>query len=424
MPPGSIFKGYEDFVVQDLIIEPRVILYRRERWQTPDGQSLIAPLPADVIPGSHFGPDLICFILHQYHHQHVTQPLLLGTVGPTGHRHLGRPTQPHPHRGEGRLPPGEGPNCCRRPWRSRPMSQVDDTGARHQGHNGSCTQIGNDLFACFESTDSKSRLNFLEILRRPHTDYVINEIAVAYWRRQKLAGGGGGAASPRSVTSSRMPAAWHARLRELGITADAARADRQRGGVAGQPDRSWGLAGAGDPQRRGGAVRRLGAHRLLDSRGTALGAAGPLQRGTPGGHREGAGADLGAVPGPQRRIAWQPEPSRRPDSGSAVRRVVCAADRLSQRRRRAQGDDARSGRTCCGCWSGPRSPCTTTSAKVTCGTTSRSGRSAAARGVSRGVGAGHVREPEEDVSAAGRELLGLSPGPRAGRAVGSPAWRD
>ena len=45
--------------------------------------------------------------------------------------------------------------------------QVDDTGARHQGQTGFCTHIGNDLFASFESTDTKSRLSFLEGLRRP-----------------------------------------------------------------------------------------------------------------------------------------------------------------------------------------------------------------------------------------------------------------
>ena len=39
---------------------------------------------------------------------------------------------------------------------------VDDTGARHNGRNGVCTHIGNEWFAYFESTESKSRINFLE----------------------------------------------------------------------------------------------------------------------------------------------------------------------------------------------------------------------------------------------------------------------
>src|ERR1700733_4037494 len=51
-PPGSILKWYENFVVQEMVIEPHVIRYRRERWLTPDGKTLIASLPAEVIPGS------------------------------------------------------------------------------------------------------------------------------------------------------------------------------------------------------------------------------------------------------------------------------------------------------------------------------------------------------------------------------------
>jgi hypothetical protein len=45
---------------------------------------------------------------------------------------------------------------------------VDDTGARHKAANGFCTQIGNEHFAWFGTTRSKSRLNFLDLLRAGH----------------------------------------------------------------------------------------------------------------------------------------------------------------------------------------------------------------------------------------------------------------
>jgi len=96
---------------------------------------------------------------------------------------------------------------------------VDDTGARHDGHNGFCTAIGNDLFAYFESTGSKSRLNFLEVLRGPVGGYTINEVALAYFGQQKLAQEAIAKldAEPRQCADE---LAWRARLQELGITAE------------------------------------------------------------------------------------------------------------------------------------------------------------------------------------------------------------
>ena len=63
--PGSRFKGYATYTVQDLVLSVHAIRYLRERWVTPDGKTIIAPLP-DGIRG-HFGPDLRRFVLMQYH---------------------------------------------------------------------------------------------------------------------------------------------------------------------------------------------------------------------------------------------------------------------------------------------------------------------------------------------------------------------
>src|SRR3954469_10564499 len=78
-PPGSTSKGYEEFFVQELLLQAKVTRYLRERIRTADGphlvQTLLAPLPGDVLPGCHFGPILQGTILYQHHHANVTQPL-------------------------------------------------------------------------------------------------------------------------------------------------------------------------------------------------------------------------------------------------------------------------------------------------------------------------------------------------------------
>src|ERR1039458_3120501 len=74
-PPGSRFKGYAGFLVQDLVIRAQVTHFRRECWRTPDGHTVMAALPDGI--DSHFGPELRRFVLAQYHQGQVTVPRLV-----------------------------------------------------------------------------------------------------------------------------------------------------------------------------------------------------------------------------------------------------------------------------------------------------------------------------------------------------------
>src|SRR3712207_8587363 len=50
-PPRSRFKGYQDVLVRDLRLSAEVVRLRRERWLTPSGETVLAPLPAGIVGG-------------------------------------------------------------------------------------------------------------------------------------------------------------------------------------------------------------------------------------------------------------------------------------------------------------------------------------------------------------------------------------
>jgi len=96
-------------------------------------------------------------------------------------------------------------------------SGTDDTGARPQGQNGYGTALGNERFAYFESSASKSRLNFLPVRQGPQRHDASNETTRASGERPKRAA----AAFAQRIQGPPEGAgedAWTARRAALGIT--------------------------------------------------------------------------------------------------------------------------------------------------------------------------------------------------------------
>lgn len=184
IPPGCVFKGYQDFIVQDIVIGNWNIRYRKARYQTPAGDYVTGKL-SNRISNSHFGSTLTAFILYQYYHGHVTQPLIAEQLREYDveissgqiNRIISECNGRYHHEKDMILSTG---------LESSNYVNVDDTGARHNGKNGYCTHIGNKFFAWFKSTESKSRINFLELLRASHLDYVIDTTALNYLESRKL----------------------------------------------------------------------------------------------------------------------------------------------------------------------------------------------------------------------------------------------
>ena len=164
-PAGSRFKGYEEITVQDLMTKAETTLYRRERWETPDGQTLIAPLATGIVGGC--GPHLhrLVLMLHfegQMPCERIVA-LLVGLGLTISKRQVVRllSAKLESFRAEDEA-------VLRAGLAEASFITVDDTGARHAGKGCFTTHIGSDRFAAFRTGPGKSRLTDLRQCVEPN----------------------------------------------------------------------------------------------------------------------------------------------------------------------------------------------------------------------------------------------------------------
>jgi hypothetical protein len=184
IPSNAKFNGYRNYDVQELIIKRHNIRFQLAEYITEDGQTLVGELPPEY-QGRHYGTGLVCYVMYQHYQCRVPQPLIYEQLREWGidisagqvNRLLNEEHQRFEQEQHQVLKAG---------LETATYIHTDDTGARHNGKNGYCTVIGNDDFAYFKSSNSKSRENFLEILQAGEQKYVLNENAKTYLENYQI----------------------------------------------------------------------------------------------------------------------------------------------------------------------------------------------------------------------------------------------
>jgi hypothetical protein len=163
--------------VLDLVLKAEFVHYRRECWETPGGKTVLAPLPVGIIGGYGINLRRLCLILHTQG-QVTTGRLttLLNDIGlDISKRQVVRLLTGHL---DGFA--AQDAAVLYAGLVSSSYVTVDDTGARHSHDPGYATHIGGPNFSVFRTKKSKSRLNFLSLLRGNYQDYVLNDAAFDY----------------------------------------------------------------------------------------------------------------------------------------------------------------------------------------------------------------------------------------------------
>lgn len=163
LPPDAEFKGYEEVVVQDVVIRTDNVLFHKEKWYAASTQqSYLAALPEGY--QGEFGPGVRTLALVFYYGSQMTEPKIA-----EGFAHVGIVISAGQISNlliKGHAPfHDEKDSVYAAGLRSSPWQHVDDTATRVNGQNYHCQVITNPLHTTFLTTPKKDRLTIVDVLR-------------------------------------------------------------------------------------------------------------------------------------------------------------------------------------------------------------------------------------------------------------------
>ena len=166
LPEDAEFKGYEDVVVQDILLKTDNVLFRKEKYYSVSaGRGYLAEVPAGY--EGQFGPGVKALVPALYFGMGTSEPKILEFL-----------TNAEIQISEGEISKllikgqeefhAEKDAVYEAGLRSSAWQHTDDTETRVDGQNQHCHVVCNPVYTTYHTLPNKDRLSVLDVLRNGH----------------------------------------------------------------------------------------------------------------------------------------------------------------------------------------------------------------------------------------------------------------
>jgi len=175
----AIFKGYEENVVQDILLKTDNVCFLKEKYYSPSlGRTYLAELPSGY--EGQFGPGIKALVLAFYHGGLMSEPKIIEFLENVGIQ-ISKGTLSNllvkGHEGFH----AEKEAVYEAGLASSSYQHIDDTSTRVNGRNQSCHVVCNPYYTAYFTKPGKDRLSVLDVLRQGRKRvYLLNAEALAY----------------------------------------------------------------------------------------------------------------------------------------------------------------------------------------------------------------------------------------------------
>jgi hypothetical protein len=163
LPADAMFKGYEEVVVQDILLRADNLRFRKEKYYSSSRRkTYLAALPAGY--EGQFGPGIKALVPTLYFGGQMSEPKIIEFLGYAGIQISTGQISKLLTKGQAEFH-AESEAVYEAGLRSSPYQHLDDTTTRVNGQNHSCHILCNPVYTSYHTRAHKDRLTVLDVLR-------------------------------------------------------------------------------------------------------------------------------------------------------------------------------------------------------------------------------------------------------------------